>query len=206
MHSVGFSPSGDVLAFASKFGVWQFSGSSRVYDRCAGHDSSISIVYPGQTVITVKGTTLPYVSLTWTSEDALVAAGHDCQPVLFQGSAQGWRSVGSLDDTTAPKSSGASARASPVGRLNSAAFNTFRDADIRGRSASPGLPGGGGAASDSPELPTVHQNTITSVRAYEGQRGNVTKVSTSGVDGNLVIWSVSVPSSGLAGRFAGLRV
>lgn len=205
MHSVGFSPSGDVLAFASKFGLRRSQVPAN-YDHCAGHDSSITIVYPGQAVITVKGTTLPYVSLTWTSEEALVAAGHDCQPVLFQGSAQGWRSVGSLDDTTAPKSSGASARTSAVGRLNSAAFNTFRDADIRGRSASPGLPGGGGSASDSPELLTVHQNTITSVRAYEGQPGNVTKVSTSGVDGNLVIWTVSVPSSGLAGRFAGLRV
>ena len=59
---------------------------------------------------------------------------------------------------------------------------------------------------DSTELTTVHQNTITSVRPYEGPRGNVTKVSTSGVDGNLVIWAVSVPTSGLAVRLAGMRV
>lgn len=209
VHSVGFCPSGDVLAFASTYIHDTPSYLMLTLIIHIGHDSSITIVYPGTgTIITVKGTTLPYITLTWTSEDALVAAGHDCQPILFKGSSQGWRAVGSLDDTTAPKSSGAGARASPVGRLNSAAFNTFRDAEFRGRTNSPGLPGGGGASSESPELLTVHQNTITSVRPYEGLPENVTKVSTSGVDGNLVIWAVSVPAggSGLAGRFSGLRV
>jgi hypothetical protein len=28
----------------------------------------------------------PYISLTWVVEDAIVAAGHDCRPVLFSGS------------------------------------------------------------------------------------------------------------------------
>ncbi|KAL5529543.1 hypothetical protein ACEPAG_5528 [Sanghuangporus baumii] len=186
VHSVGFSPSGDVLAFAS-------------------HDSSISIVYPGSNVIfNVKQATLPYVSLCWTSEDALVAAGHDCQPVLFQGSEAGWRAVGSLDDTTAPKSSGIG-RASPVGRLNSAAFNTFRNADMRGQTAAPGLPGAG--SSSEAELPTVHQNTILSVRPYAGTPYQVTRVSTSGVDGKLVIWNVAAAAGGgLSGRMEALRM
>lgn len=165
----------------------------------------MTIVYPGAAVITIKGTTLPYVSLCWTAEDALVAAGHDCQPVLFQGSQAAWKVVGSLDDTTAPKSSGVG-RASPaVGRLNSAAFNTFRNADIRGQTGAPGMPGAGSGASDT-ELTTVHQNTITSVRAYEGAPGSVSRVSTSGVDGKLVIWNVAAAATGLAGRMGALRV
>lgn len=168
-----------------------------------GHDSSITIVYPGApAVITIKGTTLPYVSLSWTSEDSLVAAGHDCQPVLFQGTEAGWKAIGSLDDTTAPKSSGVG-RASPVGRLNSTAFNAFRNADMRGQSSAPGLPGAG--ASTDTELLTVHQNTITSVRAYEGVPGAVSKVSTSGVDGKLVIWNVAA-ASGLVGKMSALRM
>ena len=164
----------------------------------------MTIVYPGsQAVFIGKQPTLPYVSLCWTSEDALVVAGHDCQPVLFQGSEGGWRAVGSLDDTTAPKSSGLG-RASPVGRLNSAAFNTFRNADTRGQTSSPGLPGSG--MSSETELLTVHQNTITSVRVYEGSPGQVSRVSTSGIDGKLVIWNVSAAGGGLAGRMSGLRV
>ncbi|ETW86151.1 hypothetical protein HETIRDRAFT_407878 [Heterobasidion irregulare TC 32-1] len=192
VHAVGFSPSGDVLAFAS-------------------HDSTISIVYPGgPAVFTIKINSLPYVTLAWTAEDALVAAGHDCQPVLFSGSASaGWRAVGSLDDTSAPKSAGGGAgggRAAPVGRLNSAAFNTFRNADSRGmgQGAGGGASGGAGAGADT-ELFTVHQNTITSVRAYEGARGAVRRVSTSGIDGKLVVWNVSAVG-GLGGKMAGLRL
>ena len=134
-------------------------------------------------------TTLPLVTLVWTSEDSIVAAGHDCQPYVFSGNENGWRLIGSLDDTSAPKSALTPSRFSPVGpgRLNSAAFNTFKNADSRGLS-SPG--GGGGSSQGESELFTVHQNTITSVRPYDGQSGTITKVSTTGVDGKLVIWNV----------------
>ena len=158
-------------------------------------------MYPSApAVITIKSTTLPYVSLTWTSEDTLVAAGHDCQPVLFQNTGEAWKAIGSLDDTTAPKS--ASVRGSTVGRLNSAAFNTFRNAAERGISNNPGSPTT--ANSGESELFTVHQNTITSVRPYAGQPGAVAQVSTSGVDGKLVVWDANavtpVTAAGLAGK------
>jgi len=182
VHAVGFSPSGDALAFAS-------------------HDSTVTIVYPGSgAMLTVKSITLPHVTLTWTSENAFVAAGHDCQPILYKGSEQGWAADGSLDDTTAPKAGGSGllpkAATSGVGRLNSAAYNTFRNADIRGqtgvpRPGSPTTPGSGGGNTES-ELLTVHQNTITSIRPYDGvPGGNVSKVVTTGVDGKLVIWDVT---------------
>jgi len=187
VHAVGFSPSGDVLAFAS-------------------HDSSVSIVYPGvPTIINVKMVSLPYVSLIWTAEDSLVAAGHDCQPIVFSGSEAGWQVIGSLDDTTAPKSSGGASKfgAPGVGRLNSAAFNTFRNADSRGQSSPVS-----GQTSAGTELTTVHQNTITNVRPYQSQGGTVTKVSTSGVDGKLVIWNVSNVSgaAGLVPRLSGMNI
>jgi actin related protein 2/3 complex subunit 1A/1B len=97
--------------------------------------------------------------------------------------------MGSLDDTTAPKSAGGArsgfgGTSASVGRLNSAAFNTFRNADSRGVSKV-------GAGSES-ELMTVHQNTITGVREYERRGGVASRVSTSGVDGKLVIWNVVV--------------
>jgi actin related protein 2/3 complex subunit 1A/1B len=138
--------------------------------------------------------------LAWTSEDALVAAGHDCQPVVFSGSDQGWALVGTLDDTTASSASKATgAKAGTVGRLNSTAFNTFRNADTRGHS------GGGDSATDT-ELLTVHQNTITSVRPYAyGGEGIVSRVSTTGVDGKLVIWDVNAVTA-LTGKLGGLRV
>ncbi len=65
------------------------------------------------------------------------------------------------------------------------------------------MPGAGGGGES--ELMTVHQNTISTIRAHVGAPGQVTKVSTSGADGNLVIWSVNAVS-GLAGRMSGLRM
>lgn len=72
----------------------------------------------------------------------------------------------------------------------------FRAADSRGVPSSSAanaavLGAGQTLTAHGTELMTVHQNTITSVRAYEGPLENVTKVSTTGVDGRLVIWPVS---------------
>ncbi|KIP08775.1 hypothetical protein PHLGIDRAFT_18846 [Phlebiopsis gigantea 11061_1 CR5-6] len=186
VHSVGFSPSGDVLAFAA-------------------HDSSITVVYPGsQAIYHIRMTTLPLVTLTWTSEEAIVAAGHDCQPFVFSGNEGGWQLIGTLDDANANKASGRSGfggPASPVGRLQSSAFNTFRNADSRGSSNS--------NATES-ELFTVHQNTITNIRPYDGVPGAVSRISSSGVDGKLVVWDVSAVSpisvGGLAGKVGGMSL
>ncbi|KAI0664716.1 actin-like protein ARPC3 [Cubamyces menziesii] len=194
VHGVAFSPSGDVLAFAS-------------------HDSSVTIVYPGgPAVYTIKMSILPLVTLTWTTEESVIAAGHDCQPLVFSGNQGGWELVGSLDDPQSNKSSGGArsgfAGASPVGRLNSAAFNTFRNAAERGISNVPGSPTA--SSSTESELFTVHQNTITSVRPYDGVPGNITRVSTSGVDGKLVVWDVSavtpIGATGLAGKLGKMQL
>jgi len=195
VHAVGFSPSGDVLAFAS-------------------HDSSVTVVYPGgPAVFTIKMPSLPLVALTWVSEDSIIAAGHDCQPYVFAGNEGGWNLVGTLDDPQSNKSAGGGRSgfggASPVGRLNSAAFNTFRNADTRGFSSMPGSPTA--ANSNESELFTVHQNTITSVKVYDGTPSAVSRISTSGIDGKLVIWNVAsvTPISGVAGltgKMSGLHV
>ena len=165
---------------------------------------------------TIRMTTLPLVTLVWTSEAALVAAGHDCQPLVFSGSQAGWQLVGSLDDPVAAKAAGGArggASASPVGRLNSAAFNTFRNADSRGIGSAGGAGSGAGvgSAGEASELFTVHQNTIRSVRVYEGAGGEVARVSTSGVDGKLVVWDVGAvnpigATGGLASRMGGMHL
>ncbi|PWN51507.1 putative Arp2/3 protein complex subunit sop2 [Violaceomyces palustris] len=136
VHGVAFSPSGDVLAFV-------------------GHDSSLTIAYPtgpetpARAVHVLRSPTLPHVTLTFVSENQIVAAGHDCQPVLFEGDADsGWSLVKSLDTAGAaaskgapppppPKAPGLAASTGGVGRLNNEAFNRFRSADAKGSTASP---------------------------------------------------------------------
>ena len=155
-----------------------------------------------QALYTIRTLTLPYTTLLFTTEDQLIAAGHDCQPVMFTGSAQaGWKLDHSIDDSASRATIAAAptARVGGVGRLNNAAFQTFRAADSRGVSgiassaadSPPGSPTMGGGArvqGGSTERMTVHQNTITSIRPYAGQPGNVSRFSTSGVDGKLVVW------------------
>lgn len=203
VHGVGFSPSGNILAFV-------------------GHDSSLTIVYPSapdqppHAVHVLRSPTLPHVALQFVSEDSLVAAGHDCQPIVFSGDvSSGWKMAKSLDVV-----SGAAGKAAPpppppkaaglggssVGRLNNEAFNRFKSADARGSSSTvnngaPSSPGGSSVASSmgavaganvgaDGELHTTHQNTITSVRSYEGPADAVSVVSTSGVDGRLCLFPV----------------
>jgi actin related protein 2/3 complex subunit 1A/1B len=41
-------------------------------------------------------------------------------------------------------------------------------------------------------LETIHQNAITCLCLYKGTKGSASRVSTSGLDGQLVIWDFQV--------------
>ncbi|KAJ3475886.1 hypothetical protein NLG97_g9311 [Lecanicillium saksenae] len=46
-----------------------------------------------------------------------------------------------------------------------------------------------GKVKDDTQLKTIHQNTVTTIRPYESSGGRVTKFTSSGVDGRVVIWN-----------------
>ncbi|CCX29564.1 ARP2/3 actin-organizing complex subunit Sop2 [Pyronema domesticum] len=167
VHAVSFSPSGEALAYAA-------------------HDSSITVVYAhkslreeaGQTVadfsysrFTVSTTLLPFTSLLWSREDQIIAAGHDCYPVIFQNSGEGWALTSKLNALQLAGTGGEEAEES--------AFNKFRQMDSMGTTS-------------KDVLGTIHQNTICSLRPYEmGPHGDVVRFSSSGRDGRLVIFPVA---------------
>lgn len=158
VHDVCFSPSGDALAFTT-------------------HDSSVIVAYPSgpeqppRAVIEVTTSLLPLRSLVWASEAAIVAAGHDCHPVVFEGSESGWKQTRYIDDPANHKAG--------TGAQESTALNMFKQMDLKG-AVEP---------ADS-NLPTIHQNTINTIRVHSQSGGQVTQVSTSGVDGRVVIFDV----------------
>lgn len=202
VHDVAFSPSGDCLAFAS-------------------HDSSVTVVYPSgpeqapQALYRIEPVGLPFVTLTFVGEGALVAAGHSCQPIMLEGTVgEGWAETRSLDEPDKRKAGGGGSGTSTpglVGRLNnSQAFQAFRAADSKGVAAGAAASGGGASAaiasavaggarltSSGTELLTTHQNTITSVRAFAGTADAVSAISTTGVDGKLVLWQVDDVAAGV---------
>ena len=63
VHAVAFSPSGNALAFA-------------------GHDSSVTVVYPSapdqapRAIVSVSTQLLPFTSLLWSSENEIVTVGY----------------------------------------------------------------------------------------------------------------------------------
>lgn len=130
--------------------------------------------------------------------------------------------VTSLDDTASasarssggvltPTATGSSAASGRPGRLNNEAFARFKNADSRGSATLPSPIGGGpGIGSSSTDLYTVHQNTITSIRPFtwNADGSSVESVSTTGVDGRLVIWAIPSGAgvAALTNRVGGLHL
>jgi actin related protein 2/3 complex subunit 1A/1B len=162
----------------------------------AAHDSSVTVVYPAgadappKAVISVSTQLLPFMSLIWNGESEIIAAGYDCEAYRFKGSEGGWQLTGSLETKSRPGMSD---------DREESALNMFRQMDLKGK------------VKDDTQLKTVHQNTISTIRAYElGAGGAVKKFSSecsfplllpqmrgfstnkflaSGVDGRIVIWN-----------------
>uniref|UniRef100_A0A914ULA8 Arp2/3 complex 41 kDa subunit n=1 Tax=Plectus sambesii TaxID=2011161 RepID=A0A914ULA8_9BILA len=165
VHAVRFSPSGCRLGWV-------------------GHDSSISVVDANdsdkETITTIKEWYLPFTSLEWATENSVVAAGHDCCPMLFtfEGTNK-LKFVSKLDVPSEQKS----------GNVSSA-FERFKTIDRY-------------AASEAVDvnLKTLHQNTVTQICAHTGSKGSVAKFSTSGIDGLLVLWDLK----GLEAKVASIK-
>lgn len=171
VHDVAFSPDGSKLAWVS-------------------HDSSISVVDSSQslTVVTLKTRYLPFLSCVWVSQSSLVAAGHDCCPMLFNYQCQTSTPTTNKQSAT----SGSNPVLKFIGRLDrsqkkeadgQSAMRKFRDLDAKAdnHQASSGVTGAGDSC-----LGTIHQNTIGQIRLCSKNKS----VATVGLDGKLVVWSL----------------
>ncbi|KAF2084256.1 actin-related protein-like protein 2/3 complex subunit 1A [Saccharata proteae CBS 121410] len=142
----------------------------------AAHDSSVTVVYPSapeqppKAVINVSTQLLPFTSLLWSSESEIIAAGHDCEAYRMSGNEQGWQLTASLENKEV--------RPGMVDGGEESAFNMFKKMDLKGK------------VKDDTQLRTVHQNTINTLRSYEESASGVSNISTSGVDGRVVIWDL----------------
>ncbi|EDK45031.1 hypothetical protein LELG_03210 [Lodderomyces elongisporus NRRL YB-4239] len=178
IHGVKFSPDGNALAWVS-------------------HDSSIGVVYPDgeglppRSILNVKTDYLPFKSIVWTSDDSVVVGGFNCNLVVFKGNESSWQEAykieeqkdltkdtprnrdGDNDDDEDEDSPEISSHQ---------ALNMFKQMDLKGRVNKPGA---GSSSKSAKALSTIHQNTIASIRNFAPG-----KVSTSGIDGKVVIFNV----------------
>jgi len=143
---------------------WSPSGTLLAF---CGHDSTLCVAdlsSANPNVDMVKYRELPFQDILFYTNDTIVAVGHDCTPLLFQNKG-GWQFVKKLD-------AGANAPAAAANPANKNAFQVFQDKVDRAD------------ASASVKLNTKHQNMINSIQRY----GKTGQYSTSGVDGQIVIW------------------
>lgn len=142
------------------------------------HDSTVNVADASKGNLTYKLRTefLPFMSCTWITNSSVIAAGHSCIPVLFTLTPNGIVFGGKLDNSQKKETGGLSA------------MKMFHSLDKQARSE----------ASDT-NIHSIHQNTITCICLYNGSKGNCTKLSTSGLDGLLVVWDLNTLERAIQG-------
>ncbi|KAI5929210.1 Actin-related protein 2/3 complex subunit 1A [Manis javanica] len=160
VHGVSFSASGSRLAWVS-------------------HDSTVSVADASKSVqvSTLKTEFLPLLSVSFVSENSVVAAGHDCCPMLFNYDDRGCLTFVSKLDI--PKQS--------IQR-NMSAMERFRNMDKRATTED-----------RNTALETLHQNSITQVSVYEVDKQDCRKFCTTGIDGAMTIWDFKTLESSIQG-------
>uniref|UniRef100_A0A8C7L8F4 Actin related protein 2/3 complex, subunit 1B n=1 Tax=Oncorhynchus kisutch TaxID=8019 RepID=A0A8C7L8F4_ONCKI len=155
VHGVCFSHSGNRLAWTS-------------------HDSTVAIAEGGKTstISSLSSETLPLLCVSFITENSLVAAGHDCYPVLFvyDGTKGSVTFGGKLDVPKQTSQRGISAR------------ERFQNLDRRATSSETTEQG----------LESLHKNSISQISVLEGGKSKCSTFCTTGMDGGMVTWDVKV--------------
>ncbi|KAL6047828.1 Actin-related protein 2/3 complex subunit [Balamuthia mandrillaris] len=154
VHAVDWTPSGNTLGYVA-------------------HDSTINFVdiSSGQ-VSKISTPNLPFRTILFLSETAVVASGHDCNISLFQNQGGRWNYVKDLDEA-------AGGAAKKAASSTAAARNMFQSkVDY-------------GTTSNATVLNTKHQNAINCVQPTKSASGKITEIATTAVDGQLILWNTA---------------
>lgn len=154
IHSVCFSSDGKRLAWV-------------------GHDSSIAVADAanGMSLVKLKTSLLPFLSVLWLAPSRLLAAGHDCVPVIFHLEASGELRQGPMLEERKEAEAPSSAFC---------AMKMFQNKDRVGQELV------------DTALNTTHQNQICELRVVSSAAGGqVEQVSSCAGDGNIVIWDLN---------------
>ncbi|XP_034176376.1 actin-related protein 2/3 complex, subunit 1A isoform X2 [Osmia lignaria lignaria] len=126
----------------------------------------------GNAVMRLYTEHLPFLSCVWMGSNSIVAAGHSCMPMLYSVDDNGQLYfVSKLDNTQKKEAAGLSA------------MRKFQSLDRQARSGT-----------NDNALDSIHQNTINCVRKVSDN-----EFSTSGLDGQLVVWDLKLLENSIAG-------
>jgi actin related protein 2/3 complex subunit 1A/1B len=133
-------------------------------------------------IFKLKTAYLPLLSCIWVSPSALIAAGHDCTPMLF------------TVDSSGQVAFNCKLEEEGAGQQQQSKFSAkelFKTKDRTGQSE----------VADT-VLNTTHQNQVSCIRIQSGNKNHAQKLSTTAGDGKLVIWDLR----SLESKMKGLKI
>lgn len=165
VNSVAWSPNGFRIAFTGH------GSTAHFVQLLAGAPAKVQ---------TVQHKGLPFMDMAFMNDDSVVAAGWECNPVLFTATGDAASPEWAFKDYV---DKGEDKKADKKGPSKfGAALGVFQDATKKGISISAESKGAAETV-----LTTVHQNTITSVQIY-AKKGTIT---TTGIDGQVQFWDLT---------------
>lgn len=134
-----------------------------------GHDATINVVDASNVsqVIKLKTELLPFLCCEWITSNAIVVAGHSYAPFIYTFAGGTIKQSVKLDQSQKKENAVQSARQKFVSIERT---NQSENTDTT--------------------VNSIHQNAIISLRIYTGDKASAKKVSTTGGDGQLVIWDI----------------
>uniref|UniRef100_A0A8C0DHR1 Actin-related protein 2/3 complex subunit n=1 Tax=Balaenoptera musculus TaxID=9771 RepID=A0A8C0DHR1_BALMU len=158
-------------------GVSFFASGSRL--AWVSHDGTVSVVDASKSVqvSTLKTEFLPLLIVSFDSENSVVAAGHDCCPMLFNYDDCGCLTFVSKLDILKQSI-----------QRNMSAMEHFHNMDKWATTED-----------QNTALETLHQNSITQVSIYEVDKQDCRKFCTTGIDGAMTIWDFKTLESSIQG-------
>lgn len=135
-----------------------------------GHDAAINVAEASASpqVSKLRSDYLPFLSCLWISPRSILVAGHSCVPLIYNvDEANKITLAAKLDQSQKKEAAGISA------------MRIFQSLDRNSRTEN----------ADT-NLDSIHQNAIACVCLYRGDKANAQMFSTSGLDGQLVIWNI----------------
>eukprot|EP00898_Chlorokybus_atmophyticus_P006810 jgi/Chlat1/712/Chrsp104S01197 len=151
-----------------------------------GHDSGVYFVNKlgaSEAAECVQTPYLPCKDVLFLSETRAVAVGFEQNPILLEDVSGKWSVLRLIDE---PKTTEASSK---QGSQFASALKKFHGQTERGQSEEP-----------AEEPSTAHHNCITSIQSTGAAGASaVTRFSTTGLDGKMVLWDLSSMSEAMAG-------
>ncbi|AET38020.1 Arc40p Ecym_2274 [Eremothecium cymbalariae DBVPG len=192
-EQVAGCPWGDKFPFGALVGEWYHGAwihdvkwrSQAEKLAYVAHDSSLNVLdYRGQPkrVDNIDG--LPFKALIWIDDHTILCGGYSCHPVLFTEDNSGWKFARNLDKTTSTEKptsftgvSGNDQEEEEEHSFGMSALKKFKELDLKGKIS-------------AQQERSTHENAITCLFPFSETSRGVSQVSSSGLDGKIVIFNL----------------